>query len=226
MIDPQISPQLKHWIWRSTRSNIQSSLNLLPLLVAHCILRCAGQLECRLAGKLGQSQPNKQIERLSWCTTAPREGGPQNRLSFLSVNLNDCAIFESSLVTVSTRTVLDTFAMSSVLRKLRIIAIPLTRPNVSRTLPLPKTKPSRLVYYQFQLALDPPPSVASEDKDSDPSNTKKTRKGWLPEEGVAKWATNKAVDTWGGFGKEKSGWKVCICSVYWLKRDDGWVLGF
>ena len=41
--------------------------------------------------------------------------------------------------------------------------------NVSRTLPLPKTKPSRLVYYQFQLALDPPPSVASEDKDSDPS---------------------------------------------------------
>ena len=154
------------------------------------------------------------------------EGGPQNRLSFLSVNLNDCAIFESSLVTVSTRTVLDTFAMSSVLRKLRIIAIPLTRPNVSRTLPLPKTKPSRLVYYQFQLALDPPPSVASEDKDSDPSNTKKTRKGWLPEEGVAKWATNKAVDTWGGFGKEKSGWKVCICSVYWLKRDDGWVLGF
>ena len=98
--------------------------------------------------------------------------------------------------------------------------------NVSRTLPLPKTKPSRLVYYQFQLALDPPPSVASEDKDSDPSITKKTRKGWLPEEGVAKWATNKAVNTWAGFGKEKSGWKVCICSVYWLKHDDGWVLGF
>jgi hypothetical protein len=36
--------------------------------------------------------------------------------------------------------------------------------------------------------------------------------------------TNKAVDIWAGFGKKKSGWKVC--SVYWLKRDDGWVFGF
>ena len=118
--------------------------------------------------------------------------------------------------------------MLNVLRKLRIIAIPLTRPNVSRTLPHPKTKPSRLVYYQLQLALDPLPSfpLASEDKDSDPSNTKKTRKGWLPEEGIVKWATNKAVDTWAGFGKEKSGWKVCTCSVCGLKCDDGWVLGF
>ena len=110
--------------------------------------------------------------------------------------------------------------MSSVLRKLRIIAFPLTRPNVSRTLPHPKAKPSRLVYYQFQIALEPPPSIrlASRDQDSDPTNAKK--RGWLPEEGVAKWATNKAADTWAGFGKEKSGWKVC--SVYWLKRDDGW----
>jgi hypothetical protein len=105
--------------------------------------------------------------------------------------------------------------MSSVLQKLRIIAIPLTRPNVSRTLPHPNAKPSRLVYYQFQLAdpvLKPPPSIrlASVDQDSDPTSTKK--KGWLPEEGVTKWATNKATDMWAGFGKEKSGWKVC--SVY------------
>lgn len=114
--------------------------------------------------------------------------------------------------------------MSSVLRKLRIIAIPLTRPNVSRTLPHPKTKPSRLVYYQFQIALEPPPSIqlARGDQGSDPTNAKK--KGWLPEEGVAKWAINKAANTWAGFGKEKSGWKVC--SVYWLNRDDGWVSGF
>lgn len=42
------------------------------------------------------------------------------------------------------------------------------------------------------------------------------KKGWLPEEGIVKWATNKAVDTWTGFGKEKSGWKVCF--VYWLER--------
>jgi hypothetical protein len=116
--------------------------------------------------------------------------------------------------------------MSSVLQKLRIIAIPLTRPNVSRTLPNPKTKPSRLVYYQFQIALEPPPStrLASGDQDSDPTNAKK--KGWLPEEGVAKWATNRAADTWAGFAKEKSGWKVC--SGYWLKLDDGrlFFLGF
>ena len=104
--------------------------------------------------------------------------------------------------------------MSSVLRKLRIIAIPLTRPNVSRTPPHPKTIPSRLVYYQFQIALDPPPSIllASGDKDSDPTNAK--RKGWLPVEGIAKWATNKAVDTWAEFGKEKSGWKVCVI-LFW-----------
>ena len=109
--------------------------------------------------------------------------------------------------------------MSSVLQKLRIIAIPLTRPNVSRTLPHPITKPSRLVYYQFQIALEPPPLIrlASGDKDPDRTNAKK-KKGWLPEGGVAKWAINKAADTWAGFGKEKSGWKVC--SVYWLKRDD------
>jgi hypothetical protein len=109
--------------------------------------------------------------------------------------------------------------MSSVLRKLRIIAIPLTRPNVSRTLPHSIAKPSRLVYYQFQIALEPPTSIrlASGEKHSDPPNAKK--KGWLPEEGVAKWATNKATDTWAGFGKEKSGWKVCSV-FFWLKRDD------
>ena len=67
-----------------------------------------------------------------------------------------------------------------------------------------------------------PPSIrlASGDQNSDPTNAKKKR--WLPEEGVVKWATNKGADVWAGFGKEKSGWKVC--SVYWLKRDDGWVL--
>jgi len=96
--------------------------------------------------------------------------------------------------------------MSSVLRKLRIIAIPLTRPNVSRTLPHPRSKPSRLVYYQFQIASSI--RLPSGDQDSDPTNAK--TKGWLPEEGIAKWATNKAADTWAGFGKEKSGWKSKI----------------
>jgi hypothetical protein len=51
----------------------------------------------------------------------------------------------------------------------------------------PKPKPSRLVYYQFQTAVEPPPSIglASGDQDSEPTNAKK--KEWLPEEGVAKW---------------------------------------
>ena len=64
------------------------------------------------------------------------------------------------------------------------------------------------MYYQFQIALEPPPLIrlASGDQDSHPTK----KKGWLPEEGIAKWATNKAADTWAGFGKEKSGWKVCM----------------
>lgn len=98
--------------------------------------------------------------------------------------------------------------MSSALRKLRIIALPLTRPNIKP--PHPKEKPSRLVYYQFQLEVPVPPG----DQDSGPRNAKK--KGWLPKEGVVKWASNKAADTWAGYGKEKSGWKVC--SVYWLNE--------
>lgn len=99
--------------------------------------------------------------------------------------------------------------MSSALQKLRIIAIPLTRPNVSLTLPHRKSKSSRLVYYQFQIkvpVLKPPPRLASGDQEGE-TNAKK--KGWFPEEGIAKWTINKAADIWAGFGKQKSGWKVC-----------------
>jgi hypothetical protein len=105
--------------------------------------------------------------------------------------------------------------MSSALRKLRIIAIPLSGPNVSRTLTHPYGKPSRLVYYQFQSAiplLKSPPSIrlASGDQDSDLTNAKK--KGLLLEEGVAKWVNNKASDMWAWFGMVKNSWNVC--SVY------------
>jgi hypothetical protein len=67
-----------------------------------------------------------------------------------------------------------------------------------------------LVYYQFQITLPilkqlPSTPLASGD---DPTNTKNN--GWLPEEGIARWTTNKAADIWAGFGKEKSGWKVCF----------------
>lgn len=105
--------------------------------------------------------------------------------------------------------------MSGALRKLRIIAVPLTRPR--QILLHPKVvavKPSRLVYYQFQITvplLKPPLPTRLESGDRDSTNTRK--KGWLPEEGIVKWATNKAVETWAGFGKEKTGWKVCSVSL-------------
>ena len=97
--------------------------------------------------------------------------------------------------------------MSSALRKLRIITIPLTRPSAGRTLPYHKPKPSRLVYYQFQLTVPALKQSRLASGDQDSTNTKKN--GWLPEEGIAKWTTNKAADIWAGFGKQKSGWKVC-----------------
>ena len=98
----------------------------------------------------------------------------------------------------------------SISRQLRIIAIPLTRPNLRRILPHPKGKLSRQVYFQFQTALDPstsrPLGVASGYQDSDPMNSKKT--ALRVELDAAKWVTNKAAHIWAGFAKGKSGWKV------------------
>ena len=94
--------------------------------------------------------------------------------------------------------------MSSPLRKLRIIAMPLTRPTASH----PKSNLNRLVYYQFQTQL------ASGHQESETVSTDTKNKGWLPQEGIVKWTTNKAADIWAGFGKNKSGWKVF--SVYIL----------
>ena len=104
--------------------------------------------------------------------------------------------------------------MSSSLRKLRIVAIPLTRPNVNnRIVPHPNlAKPSRLVYYQFQITipvLEQLPSSRLASGDHDTTGTSPKKKEWLPREGIAKWTINKAADIWAGFGKKKSGWKVC-----------------
>jgi hypothetical protein len=99
------------------------------------------------------------------------------------------------------------YTMSGSLRKLRIIAMPLTRPNVSNRILPNLAKPSRLVYYQFQITTPVQPSTRLASGDHDSTSPKK--KGWLPKEGIAKWATNKVADIWAGFGKEKSGWKVC-----------------
>ena len=100
--------------------------------------------------------------------------------------------------------------MSSSLRKLRIIAMPLTRPNVSnQMLPHPNlAKPSRLVYYQFQITT-PVQLSSTRLASGDHNSASPKNKGWLPREGIAKWATNKVADIWAGFGKKKSGWKVC-----------------
>ncbi|KAF8157853.1 mitochondrial K+-H+ exchange-related-domain-containing protein [Crassisporium funariophilum] len=94
------------------------------------------------------------------------------------------------------------------LRKMRIIAIPLTRPVARAVLPS-DAKRSRLTYYQFKIAAPrikpPPPTAESGGVEID---AKTEKKGWLPEEGVANWVTNKASHTWAGFGKAEGGWKL------------------
>jgi len=127
--------------------------------------------------------------------------------------------------------------MSSALRQLRIIAIPLTRPNTTGT--VLKAKPSRLVYYQFQITvprLKPSSTrLASGDQENETVsvNTKKTG-WWLPEEGIVKWTTHKLADTWAGFGKKKSGWQVrfsilrplAFCSIQNVMMMDEFFFSF
>ncbi|KAG6840377.1 hypothetical protein C0991_007114 [Blastosporella zonata] len=87
------------------------------------------------------------------------------------------------------------------LRKLRIIAIPLTRPKIATR---PNGAASRiLTYYQFQ--------IGSPQKSTSPGDLEngKPRSRWIPEGGVVKWVTTKAADTWAGFGKAK-GWKLKV----------------
>lgn len=110
--------------------------------------------------------------------------------------------------------------MSNVLQKLCIIAIPLTRPYPSRK---PITKSSRLIYHQFQITvprLNKPPLTTrlanADHQESETASNDTKKKGWLPEEDITTWLTNKAADTWAGFGKEKSGWKVRSISMAWL----------
>ncbi|KAF8628645.1 hypothetical protein AX15_003777 [Amanita polypyramis BW_CC] len=84
------------------------------------------------------------------------------------------------------------------IRRLHVIAIPLTRP-------LPHSKSKRiLTYYQFQIAQ--PPTVKGNGKEKE-SNTLAR---WLPESGVVNWASAKAAETWAGFGKQQKGWKRSI----------------
>ncbi|KAF5382694.1 hypothetical protein D9615_003077 [Tricholomella constricta] len=87
------------------------------------------------------------------------------------------------------------------LRKLRIIAIPLTRPTLKT---LPNAPASRiLTYYQFQITSPPKPPGESSDAEG-------YRSRWLPEGGIGKWITTKAADTWAGFGNAQGGWKLKV----------------
>ncbi|RDB19027.1 hypothetical protein Hypma_014296 [Hypsizygus marmoreus] len=90
------------------------------------------------------------------------------------------------------------------LRKMRIIAIPLTRPILAQPHVQKNAHPRILTYYQFQISspLTPSPSSAGEEK------TPKSR--WIPEGGVMKWMSTKAADTWAGFGKAEGGWKLKV----------------
>ncbi|KAG6812107.1 hypothetical protein H0H92_004336 [Tricholoma furcatifolium] len=91
--------------------------------------------------------------------------------------------------------------MSRPLRKLRIIAIPLTRPKIAIHAQTPTSR--ILTYYQFQIS--PPQKQGSET----PVNGE-ARSRWMPEGGLAKWITTKAAETWAGFGKAKGGWKLKV----------------
>ncbi|KAJ7677432.1 mitochondrial K+-H+ exchange-related-domain-containing protein [Mycena rosella] len=90
--------------------------------------------------------------------------------------------------------------MASSLRKtwgtMRIVALPLTRAQ----------PPQRIItYYSFKIVPPPPPPPPPISNDPPPSP------GWLPPEGVAKWATLKVDATWSGWGKAKAGsWRFRV----------------
>ncbi|PPR03752.1 hypothetical protein CVT26_005792 [Gymnopilus dilepis] len=97
--------------------------------------------------------------------------------------------------------------MVSALRTMRIIAIPLTRPT-GRIQRLTNGHLTRYTYYQVQLPPKKLPPPLETEKGSEDAPPRQEKKGWLPEEGVVNWATQKAADIWAGFGKAKGGWKL------------------
>lgn len=97
------------------------------------------------------------------------------------------------------------------LRKLRIIAVPLTRPK-AHSIRAPTEAKKMLTYYQFQMSS---PKLSS--KEGEGKVEEKPKSGWLPNEGVAQFLQNKAAETWNGFGKKKEGsWQVRFLSLSWL----------
>lgn len=106
---------------------------------------------------------------------------------------------------------------------MRIIAVPLTRPN-ARIVPANGTKLHRLTYYQFQISAKQKPQSTASDKPGAGPSEETEKKGWLPEQGIVNWATGKAADVWSGFGKAEGGWKVRLIFSYFSSYTYGKII--
>ncbi|TEB24006.1 hypothetical protein FA13DRAFT_1669596, partial [Coprinellus micaceus] len=94
-------------------------------------------------------------------------------------------------------------AVASLRPRTRIIAVPLSRPRRLPTTPGVSSAPSGLTYYQFQLASrETKRKMREAEEEAD-----KNRPSWIPKGGLARWAQNKAAETWASFGKAQGGWK-------------------
>lgn len=115
------------------------------------------------------------------------------------------------------------------LQKMRIIALPLTRPTGRAAPSIPKESESgsgldRLTYYQLQIS-GRRKRAGQEDSTGDKGkqNTEKgPDKGWrawpaqIRAEGLTDWTTHMAAEVWSGFGRAKGGWQVCVLTSFQL----------
>jgi hypothetical protein len=108
------------------------------------------------------------------------------------------------------------------LQKMRIIALPLTRP-VGRA---PQALASgsgldRLTYYQLQISggrkrAGQGDSTSTGDKGKGPDKGWRAWPAQIRAEGLADWTTHKATEVWSGFGRAKGGWQVCLWTSFRL----------
>ncbi|KAF9483573.1 hypothetical protein BDN70DRAFT_873642 [Pholiota conissans] len=102
------------------------------------------------------------------------------------------------------------------LQKMRIIALPLTRPLGTPAPSISQLSTSgsgldRLTYYQLQIS-GKKKRVVEEDRSKEASGeeTKKGFRAWpaqIRTQGLSEWTTHKAAEVWSGFGQAKGGWK-------------------
>ncbi|KAJ7451550.1 mitochondrial K+-H+ exchange-related-domain-containing protein [Mycena latifolia] len=83
---------------------------------------------------------------------------------------------------------------------MRIVALPLTRP--------PRPTQPMITFYSFKIVPPPPPPRPISESSEAPASA---GAGWLPREGVVKWASLKVDTTWAGFGKAEAGsWRFRV----------------